>query len=283
MDKLRFAVDWSMAATSAFRSCCESGLVALGIDFFHFIRIDEQGRRAMLCTHPLWLDYCVQQQLLQTPLVRMLNEQLPSGEYAWHEFDQHDPVLQHGREYLGLKTGLSIIIRQATVSYGYHFGEIDGVGQLNPWHQQQWHALYRFILAFHDKAETLLQQAYLHPWMVGTPSVIPSLPKTDIIIHQDKLTDAGFHHYDRWVLPWQDTALEFSSREMECLACLMQGLTAKQIGRRLGISHRTVQTHWERIRMKVGTRSCHDLVAVMRRSGLANLIAQSYTQNAIQG
>ncbi len=278
MTTLRFAVDWAMAASTAFKQCCEPGLSALGADFFHFVRVDERGKRAMLCTHPLWLDHCVEHDLLQTPLVTMLNEQLPTGEYTWLEFDQNDPILQHGRDYLGLKTGLSIIIRQAHVSYGYHFGDTLGHQTLNPWCQQQWHTLYRFILMFHDKAESLLQQAYLHAWQMDTAIVVqpqPLLTDPQLPQHASITSDL---HYDRWMLPWQDSALQLSSREMECLAGLMQGLTAKQIAKRLGISYRTVQTHWERIRMKVGTRSCHDLVAVMRRSGLSNLIAQSFTQ-----
>lgn len=278
MNQLHVALEWSMAATSQFKANCESGLTALGIDFFHFVRIDEQQKRTMLCTHPLWLDYCVQQQLFHTPVISLLNDQLPSGEYTWHEFDQKDPILQHGRDYLGLKSGLSIIIRQATVSYGYHFGEIAQSHLFNS-ASQQYASLYRFILMFHDKAEALLQQAYAHAWMVD----IPREPKSaDISPNQKSIlpeqqNDIHFH-YDRWVLPWQGSALQFSAREMQCLACLMQGLTAKQIGKRLGISHRTVQTHWERIRMKVGTRSCHELVLAMRQSGLANLIAQSSAQ-----
>jgi PAS domain S-box-containing protein len=49
-------------------------------------------------------------------------------------------------------------------------------------------------------------------------------------------------------------------REREVAACLMEGLTSKQIGKTLGISHRTVEIHRARLMRKYQAHSTPDLV-----------------------
>ena len=49
-------------------------------------------------------------------------------------------------------------------------------------------------------------------------------------------------------------------REREVAACLMDGLTSKQIGKHLGISHRTVEIHRARLMRKYQAHSTPDLV-----------------------
>ena len=49
-------------------------------------------------------------------------------------------------------------------------------------------------------------------------------------------------------------------REREVAACLMDGLTSKEIGKQLGISHRTVEIHRARLMRKYQAHSTPDLV-----------------------
>lgn len=49
-------------------------------------------------------------------------------------------------------------------------------------------------------------------------------------------------------------------REREVAACLMEGRTSKEIGKQLGISHRTVEIHRARLMRKYQAHSTPDLV-----------------------
>ena len=49
--------------------------------------------------------------------------------------------------------------------------------------------------------------------------------------------------------------MKLSNREIEILSCLPYGLTDKEIASKLGISKRTVQTHVNRIFIKLGVRN----------------------------
>jgi len=57
-------------------------------------------------------------------------------------------------------------------------------------------------------------------------------------------------------------------REREVLIVAAEGLTARQIGRRLGVQERTVTTHLARIYRKLGANSRIGAIAAATRSGL---------------
>ena len=56
-------------------------------------------------------------------------------------------------------------------------------------------------------------------------------------------------------------------REREVAAQVMQGLTSKEIGRVLGISHRTVETHRESLMRKLGIRTVAGLTRYVLDAG----------------
>ncbi|MET0365039.1 MAG: helix-turn-helix transcriptional regulator [Sphingobium sp.] len=62
-------------------------------------------------------------------------------------------------------------------------------------------------------------------------------------------------------LPTQSSPLDtLTTREREVLAYIARGLTNKQIGIDLGISHRTVEVHRARLMRKLGA---HNLVTLL--------------------
>jgi len=62
-----------------------------------------------------------------------------------------------------------------------------------------------------------------------------------------------------------------TDRELEVISVAAQGLTAREIGTRLGVRERTVTTHLGRIYKKLGCRTRVSAVAVAQRSGLLTL------------
>jgi two-component system response regulator NreC len=62
-----------------------------------------------------------------------------------------------------------------------------------------------------------------------------------------------------------------SKRELQVLELLAQGLTNPQMGRQLGISHKTVARHRERIMSKLNLHSSTELVKFAIRTGLIDV------------
>ena len=61
---------------------------------------------------------------------------------------------------------------------------------------------------------------------------------------------------------------ELSKREIEVIRLCTKGLTASEIGDKLHISKRTVETHKERIFLKLGLKSTKELINYAFRNGL---------------
>ena len=69
----------------------------------------------------------------------------------------------------------------------------------------------------------------------------------------------------------RDGSAVLTDREREVLATAAEGLTARQIGTRLGVSERTVTTHLGRIYKKLGAGSRVAAIATATRSGLVTV------------
>lgn len=66
----------------------------------------------------------------------------------------------------------------------------------------------------------------------------------------------------------EDLYSHLTPREKEIIVLLARGYSAKQVGRALGISHRTAEIHRARIMEKLGVQSLADLVAMAIRIGI---------------
>jgi DNA-binding CsgD family transcriptional regulator len=54
-----------------------------------------------------------------------------------------------------------------------------------------------------------------------------------------------------------------SARERDCLRLILENHTSKEVGRRLGISHTSVDTHVRRARAKLGLRDRYDAARLL--------------------
>jgi len=65
-----------------------------------------------------------------------------------------------------------------------------------------------------------------------------------------------------------DTTKPLTSREVECLVCVAEGMDAQEIGQRLGITKRTVETHIANSKRKLKTKNRVSTVVRAMRLGL---------------
>lgn len=69
--------------------------------------------------------------------------------------------------------------------------------------------------------------------------------------------------------------IRLSARESEVLMCLNQGMTTKEIGRRLTISPKTAEAHIARLLSKLGARNRAHAVAVAVAEGLVTAVEET--------
>jgi DNA-binding CsgD family transcriptional regulator len=70
---------------------------------------------------------------------------------------------------------------------------------------------------------------------------------------------------------WPELVQGLTRREIEILTHLCNGESAKETGRVLGIHYRTVESHWENMRHKSGTKSRITLALWAVKNGIVKL------------
>lgn len=70
----------------------------------------------------------------------------------------------------------------------------------------------------------------------------------------------------------QKNSFNLSTRELECLYCLLRGMHAKQIADRLTLSKRTIEFYIDNIKNKLGCQNKHELISLAISAGYMNII-----------
>jgi DNA-binding CsgD family transcriptional regulator len=70
-------------------------------------------------------------------------------------------------------------------------------------------------------------------------------------------------------------ANKLSTRQLECLFYILRGKSMKEIGKKLQISHRTVETHLEEIKTKLKCKKKSDLIEYSIANGYFNYIPKN--------
>jgi DNA-binding CsgD family transcriptional regulator len=104
-------------------------------------------------------------------------------------------------------------------------------------------------------------------------NTLPSLQHIDKhFFHQDLLST----HY---TVDSTENFMGLSTRELECLFCLLRGKTAKQSGELLGLSKRTIEFYLENIKNKFGCQSKVELVIQATQAGYLNNVPAFFLRN----
>lgn len=70
-------------------------------------------------------------------------------------------------------------------------------------------------------------------------------------------------HRKKFVLPTKNGTFTFSKRQIECIQCLIDGMSAKETGSRLFLSQRTVETYLNYIKYKLNCRTKREIIGVV--------------------
>src|SRR5216683_899652 len=95
-----------------------------------------------------------------------------------------------------------------------------------------------------------------------------SCPEASRSLRAMRKRDGGHRDIHQLAIAASTAAMSVTARQAEVLQLAGQGLSSKQIARRLGISTRTVEDHFSAMRQSTGARSQSELVAYGAAAGL---------------
>jgi DNA-binding CsgD family transcriptional regulator len=76
-----------------------------------------------------------------------------------------------------------------------------------------------------------------------------------------------------------ENPFNLSTRELECLFCILRGMTAKKCGEIIGLSKRTIEFYIDNIKNKLGCSSKSELLVVAVQAGYMNLVLPRFLQS----
>lgn len=73
-----------------------------------------------------------------------------------------------------------------------------------------------------------------------------------------------------------DNQFKLSVRELECLFCILRGMSAKKVGEIIGLSKRTVEFYMENIKNKLGCSSKSELLVIAIKAGYMDIVPANF-------
>lgn len=217
----------------------------------------EQPRRAATALHPGKRVFVVDDHpVMRTGLAALLEsdaELVPCGEAADPE-SAFERIRQQRPDLVLLDLSLGTVTAGLDLIRRLHAEMPDLQILVISMHEEQIYADRvlragaRGFIGKHESPEALLDA--IHTVLRGELALSPDLSRS--------LVERAVGRADR---PRVDDVAQLSDRELEIFSLIGEGVGTREIARRLGVSPKTVETHRERIKVKLGIGSATELVA----------------------
>lgn len=250
-------------------------LKLLGITCFNYTRLYANDSTLQLTNRPLFLKDFYANGLYASGCFEYANQEyLPGYILSSTLDDAAQPVFTFAREYHDIDHVLTISKKNQENWEFYHFGGPRNFVALPGFYLSNIDLLEKFILHFQEKAQKLIIQANkqrIYHSINRAPNLTEkkgvALPLATFS-QQTSLRKQFLEQLStkRFPLVACDQKIILTKREMDCLRELFKGYPAREIGQRLCVSSRTVETHIVHIKDKLQCDTKTQLIDKLRQN-----------------
>jgi DNA-binding CsgD family transcriptional regulator len=255
----------SWALSTEMQEICEPLFLKFGINYVDYARYYPDGRVVSLYSDREYVNYFVTQSSYTHKPPTVLNE----GFHLWSTYIDTDFVNlvadnfqhAHGMTLVNQQLEFKEIFNLATTPQNHAIFNI---------YLNQQHIIRQFISYFRRKAERALSKLEEHP-IILPPSKL--IIKETLLSQQQSIQDMQKYLIDNshLTIHVNQVVIQLTKREAQCLYLVNKGKTAKQIGKILGMSHRTAETYLIQLRHKTASGSCMELIGKIQKPEIDNL------------
>ncbi|MCW5588880.1 MAG: hypothetical protein KIT27_04370 [Legionellales bacterium] len=225
--------------------------------YLNFVRRFEDGTEACLTTDPEWTNHFYENKLykqVKIDKVFVENEYLANKikVIPWTQF--HDsPVRQAQSKLFGVGVGISILFIRNGYADFFHFGTKNENQFMNQLYTNYSDCLVQFTHFFYTAADQLIVRACDAQNKIKLNDrgeyrqVISNLEQDTLNISEFVKTTKP----KRYLVHGNYKTAYLSHKEIHCIRLASLGMNATQIGKKLFISKRTVETHIKNVREKL--------------------------------
>src|SRR3990167_10105715 len=150
---------FSLASATSVEQICHDPLSGIGITYFNYIKIYNDGSRELLTNNAPWIDHFYKNRLYKTAGVIDIEYLLPKGYFLWSGLKRDDAAYYQGRESFNIDNGVSFVAKTKEATTLYIFASTRHNEIINNFYVRNIDLFKRFILYFNDKGYRLLKKA----------------------------------------------------------------------------------------------------------------------------
>lgn len=241
------------------KTICQPLFEHLGINYFDYTRFYPDNTCVSLSSDPYFLRYLVNKDEYLCATGRLL-----PGKYLWHHYiDQH--FIENTQIDFDYFHGITYVKHTEGYLEEINFGASKQYANMLSLYLEKDAMLEYFIAHFLHRISPFLQQNK-HFRIILPNNFVGSSELT----HQKDVELQSFIHAlhqqsqirkNTFILQFDNKLVSLTQREIQCLAYLKNGFSAKLIARELNISARTVEIFLNNILRKIGYTSRIQLLA----------------------
>ena len=233
----------------------------LKVDFFSYTRYYLDGTSVCLLTHTDWYSFFLRKEV--PGCINVFN--LKSGCNLWSELFPEEAVAD-AKFNFNIDNGIHFTFRDndyvEAISFASKSEEQKAIGYFIA----NIDLLEKFINYFKKRAEPLINKA------VKNKIIIPEIMRGYEQVKSGFSLDFEQRMKFLCSIGYDKMFNNLTSREYDCLRHLSRGLKTKEVGKFLGISHRTVETHIRNMMEKFNVNSKSKLAEIYWEFGNTDLI-----------
>ncbi len=258
------------------REICKNFFELTSITYFNFVRIYNDGSRIDIHHNRQWMKFVHKNHSQYSLIVEEKPEYVTPLCIVWDLIldVKEDSLIKIAREKFGIDHGVTLVKPFYGFVEFYYFATSKDREDLNLFYINNQYVLNTFSLYFKDKASLILKNA--ENYRITFPDKHPKWLKTQsLAVTEKKKFDAEklfeICPIKKYILNTNDSALQLSLREAECLTYTFDGLSPKEIGKKLGISFRTVQGYIDNIKIKFSCSYKSDMLYFAKKIGFEDI------------
>ncbi len=257
MSQLIKAQQQSIAHSDSVTQICQPLFDATSIKNFSSARLYIDTGMIHLATESDWLEFYFLNSAHLCDTLLELPELIHNDVILWNTIDHHE-IVRNAKQHFDIDNGITLIDRKPDYFEIFNFGaNPDDTHNIN-WYINNLDVLKNFILCYQEQSDKI----------IGTiaPSKYEKINNNfDLkqLIERDQKNKIVFEP-DHIVVNHRNSEVILNRREYQCVALLLEGMTAKCIGLKLDISSRTVESYLNNVKKKFDIHYKNELIAIMK-------------------
>lgn len=247
-------------------SICANFFKMTGITYYNYVRVYNDTSRICMSNNHAWMKFVFSNldKYFITFEEHVKHIQHGASHYIiWDNVPSigKDILMQHAYCDFNIAHGFTIISNYSDYLEFQYFATTRDRQYMNQFYLNNFDVLHASELYFKDKAHKLIQQAETQRFKIEGHTFFRLEAQEEEIFYNLKP--------QRFYLSGELKDVFLTLREAQCLVGLSEGLSVKAIARKLGISYRTVQGHFDNVKPKLGCNIKDMMLKKIKPNGIS--------------